>query len=245
MYEAQSKNRMGLLIWMSHPAWPSFVWQTYDYYLEPTASYFASKKAAEPLHIQWNPLSDNVEVVNYSGGSRTGLTATAEVISLDGKVAWTKSATLDSREDSVAAPLKLEFSAGLSAVHFVRLKLVAGAKVISENIYWRGVEQDNFKAIRELPKVKLEVATKADLAGGVWRAAAAIRNPSKTPALMVRVKPVGATSGQRLLPAIISDSYLILMPGESTTVTVEVAETDARGERLAVEVDGFNVTPGR
>ncbi|MBE0657767.1 MAG: discoidin domain-containing protein, partial [Bryobacteraceae bacterium] len=71
MYEAQSKNRMGLLIWMSHPAWPSFVWQTYDYYLEPTASYFASKKAAEPLHIQWNPLSDAVEVVNYSGGNAT------------------------------------------------------------------------------------------------------------------------------------------------------------------------------
>jgi hypothetical protein len=25
MFEAQSRNRMGLLIWMSHPAWPSFV----------------------------------------------------------------------------------------------------------------------------------------------------------------------------------------------------------------------------
>ena len=33
MFEAQSKNRMGLLIWMSHPGWPSFVWQTYDYLL--------------------------------------------------------------------------------------------------------------------------------------------------------------------------------------------------------------------
>jgi hypothetical protein len=31
MYEAQSANRMGLLIWMSHPCWPSMVWQTYDY----------------------------------------------------------------------------------------------------------------------------------------------------------------------------------------------------------------------
>jgi Exo-beta-D-glucosaminidase Ig-fold domain len=29
---------MGLLIWMSHPAWPTMVWQTYDYYLEPTAA---------------------------------------------------------------------------------------------------------------------------------------------------------------------------------------------------------------
>ena len=56
MFEAQGKNRMGLLIWMSHPCWPSFVWQTYDYYFEPTAGYFGAKKASEPLHIQWNPV---------------------------------------------------------------------------------------------------------------------------------------------------------------------------------------------
>ena len=72
MFEAQSKNRMGLLIWMSHSCWPSFVWQTYDYYFEPTAAYFGAKKASEPLHIQWNPATDNVEVVNYSGGDAKG-----------------------------------------------------------------------------------------------------------------------------------------------------------------------------
>ena len=55
--------------------WPSFVWQTYDYYFEPTAAYFGAKKASEPLHIQWNPVTDNVEVVNYSGGDARGLTA--------------------------------------------------------------------------------------------------------------------------------------------------------------------------
>ena len=75
MFEAQSKNRMGLLIWMSHSCWPSFVWQTYDYYFDPTAAYFGAKKASEPLHIQWNPVTDNVEVVNYSAGAAPGLTA--------------------------------------------------------------------------------------------------------------------------------------------------------------------------
>ena len=56
MMEAQSKHRMGVLMWMSHPCWPSFVWQTYDYYLEPTAGYFGAKKGCEPLHVQWNSL---------------------------------------------------------------------------------------------------------------------------------------------------------------------------------------------
>ncbi|HKR28389.1 MAG TPA: hypothetical protein VJS11_13090, partial [Acidobacteriaceae bacterium] len=52
MYEGQSKNRMGLLIWMSHRAWPSILWQTYDYFFDTDAGYFGAKKGAEPLHIQ-------------------------------------------------------------------------------------------------------------------------------------------------------------------------------------------------
>ena len=84
MFEAQSRNRMGLLLWMSHPAWPSFVWQTYDYYFDPTAAYFGSRKGSEPLHVQWNPVTDDVEVVNYSAGAVPGLAARAEVLDLDG-----------------------------------------------------------------------------------------------------------------------------------------------------------------
>ena len=104
MFEAQSKNRMGLLIWMSHSCWPSFVWQTYDYYFEPTAAYFGMKKASEPLHIQWNAATDNIEVVNYSGGNSKGLTATVQVLNMDGAVKWEKTATVDSPEDSVQTP---------------------------------------------------------------------------------------------------------------------------------------------
>ena len=73
MFEGQSKNRLGLLIWMSHPAWPSLLWQTYDYFFDTDAGYYGAKKAAEPLHIQWNAATDAVEVVNYNAGEQTGL----------------------------------------------------------------------------------------------------------------------------------------------------------------------------
>ena len=72
---------------MSHPTWPSFVWQTYDYYFDPTAAYFGAKKASEPLHIQWNPVTDSIEVVNYSGGAAPGLSAKFEVLTMEGKIA--------------------------------------------------------------------------------------------------------------------------------------------------------------
>jgi len=241
MFEAQSKNRMGLLMWMSHPTWPSFVWQTYDYYLEPTAGYFGAKKASEPLHIQWNPVSEGIEVVNYSGGNATGLTASVEILNLDGTVADHGEATLDSPEDSVQAPFTMQYPASVSAVHFLRLKLKKGGEVVSENFYWRGKEPNNFTALRTLPKVTVNASTKAVRNGDTWTLTTELQNSGNAPALMVRVKPVRDKSGDRILPAIFSDNYVALMPGEKRVVTIEVAHADTRGESPRVVVEGFNV----
>jgi len=241
MFEAQSKNRMGLLLWMSHPTWPDFVWQTYDYYLEPTAAYFGSKKASEPLHIQWNPLTDNVEVVNYSAGNVAGLTAQVEILNMDGSKQWEKTASVDSNEDSVVSPIKIEYPDGVTPVHFVRLKLTRGAEPVSENFYWRGMEDNNFRTLRKLPKVRLTAATHSERKGGRWLLTTQLNNASATPVLMVRVKAVREKTGDRILPAIYSDNYVALMPGEKRTIQSELEDADTRGERPRIVVEGFNV----
>ncbi len=241
MFEAQSKHRMGLLIWMSHPTWPSMVWQTYDYYLEPTAAYFGAKHAAEPLHIQWNPVTNQVEVVNYSAGAAPGLTASAEILNLDGAVQWQKSCTLDSAEDSTRSCITLEYPPGLTAVHFIRLRLTRGGQVVSENFYWRGLETGNYQAIRTLPKVRLEAATRAQKQGDRWLLVTQLRNPSAHPALMVRLKAVREKSGDRILPALYSDNYVALMPGERRTIQTRLEDADTRGEAPRIAVEGFNV----
>jgi hypothetical protein len=237
MFEAQSKNRMGLLIWMSHPTWPSFVWQTYDYYLEPTAAYFGAKKACEPLHIQWNPVTDNIEVVNYSGGDARGLTAGVELLNMDGSVKWRKTASLDSSEDSVAAPLHMEYPDGITPVHFIRLKLTRGGAAVSDNFYWRGLEEYNYRALRDLPKTQVPAVTRVERQGGHWLLTTTLHNQSKTPALMVKVKAVREKTGDRILPAIYSDNYIALMPDESRTIRVEVQDADTRGEPPAIVIE--------
>jgi hypothetical protein len=241
MFEAQGKNRMGMLLWMSHPCWPSFVWQTYDYYFDPTAGYFGAKKGSEPLHIQWNPLTDNVEVVNYSGGNAKGMLAKAEVINMDGKVAWSKSVNVDSPEDSVATPIHLDFPDTLTPVHFIRLKLVGGDRAISENFYLRGAEENNFRAIRTLPKATVEAATHVEREGDEWVLTTVLHNASAQPALMVSLKAVRAQSGDRILPALYSDNYIALMPGEGRRIMTRLNDADTRGERPAIVVGGFNV----
>ena len=237
MFEAQSRNRMGLLIWMSHPAWPSFVWQTYDYYLEPTAGYFGAKKACEPLHIQWNPVSDNIEVVNYRGGDARGLTAGVRVLNIDGTVKWERSAPVDSREDSMVSPIHVEYPEGLTPVHFIRLKLTHGSDTVSENFYWRGLEEYNYRALRDLPAAQIPALTAVERQGDRWLLTTTLHNQSKTPALMVKLKAVREKSGDRILPAIYSDNYIPLMPGESRTIRVEVQDADTRGEKPSIVIE--------
>jgi Glycosyl hydrolase 2 galactose-binding domain-like/Exo-beta-D-glucosaminidase Ig-fold domain/Glycosyl hydrolases family 2/NedA-like, galactose-binding domain len=241
MFEAQSKYRMGLLLWMSHPCWPSFVWQTYDYYFEPTAAYYGCKNACEPLHIQWNRYTDAVEVVNYSGGDQSGLRAQVEIFNMDGSRRWTNSTMLDSKEDSTTQCFKLEFPAELSDVHFLRMKLTQGTSTVSTNFYLRSSRVNDFRAIRELEKAQIQTSTSVSQTGDRWLLTTKVKNTSSFPALHVRLKAVREKAGDRILPAIYSDNYVTLMPGEERTITTELNDIDTRGEKPKIVIGGFNV----
>ncbi len=242
LFESRSQNRKGLLMWMSHSCWPSMVWQTYDYYFEPTAAYFAIKKASEPLHIQWNPATDEVEVVNYSAGTHKGLTAKVQVLNMDASVAWEKEATVDSNEDTTDKCIKLEFPENLSKVHFIKMTLVEDGKVISDNFYHRSLEENNYQDLQKLPKVALQSATTVDKnADGTWSAVSVIENKTSTPALMIRLNVVGGKDGQQILPVFYSDNYFSLLPGEKKEVRMNWKDEDARGNEGKVVISGYNV----
>lgn len=242
LFESRSQNRKGLLMWMSHSCWPSMVWQTYDYYFEPTAAYFAIKKASEPLHIQWNPATDEVEVVNYSAGTRKGLTAKVQILNMDGSVAWEKEATVDSNEDTTDKCIKLAFPANLSKVHFIKMVLTENGKVVSDNFYHRSLEENNYQDLRQLAKVALQSTTTVDKhADGTWSAVSVIENKTSTPALMIRLNVVGGKDGQQLLPVFYSDNYFSLLPGEKKEVRMSWKDEDTRGNEGKVLITGYNV----
>lgn len=242
LFESRSKNRMGLLMWMSHSCWPSMVWQTYDYYFEPTAAYFAIKKASEPLHIQWNPASDEVEVVNYSAGQRKNLTAKVQVLNMDATVAWEKEVNIDSDEDTTNKCIKLEFPENISKVHFIKMWLMEDGKVISDNFYHRSLEENNYQDLNKLGKVKLvsEVESSKD-ENGNWTAKVQLENTSNVPALMVRLNVTGDKDGDQFLPVFYSDNYFALLPGEKKSVNIRWKDVDTRGNNPVVNITGFNV----
>ena len=184
LFESRSKHRMGLLMWMSHPCWPSMVWQTYDYYFEPTAAYFGIKKACEPLHIQWNPATDEVEVVNYHAGAHANLTAHAQILNMDASVAWEGEAKVNSQEDTTEKCIQLQFPDNLTKVHFIKLTLKEGDRTVSENFYHRSKEENNYQDLKQLEKVTLQSNLQYEQdANGEWQAVVTVENTTSTPAL--------------------------------------------------------------
>jgi hypothetical protein len=101
----------GIMTWMSNAASPSLIWQTYDYYYDLTGAYWGIKSACEPVHIQWNPVTDAVKVINTTRKDAGPLTAEATVYNLDGKRidAYSMSQTLEALSNAAVYAFTLPF----------------------------------------------------------------------------------------------------------------------------------------
>ena len=117
------------------------------------------------------------------------------------------------------------------------MKLTRGGEAISENFYWRGLEEYNYRALRDLPKVRVEAVTHTERQGSRWMLTTELRNGAKTPALMVKLKAVREKGADRILPAIYSDNYIALMPGELRVIHTELEDRDTRGETPKIVIE--------
>ena len=247
MYEGRNAKLFapstGVMTWMSNPAQPSFVWQIYHHDLEPNSALFAVKKAAEMVHVQLNESNGDVQVINNLPVAMTGRVHLA-IYNLDGSVALQRDFDVSAAASVAAKVGAVEWPAGLSAVHFVKLELRgADGKLASENFYWKALpeHQNDLTALNSLPAVGLEVTVaRRDVAGRSFFDLT-LRNPGRQIALMTHLQLRRKKSGERVLPVYASDNYLSLVGGETKTVTIEVATADLGGEDGLVAVDGWNV----
>ncbi len=231
---------------MSQSAYPSFVWQTYDYYFDTTGSYWGAKTACEPVHIYWNQFDDRIRVVNTSGREAPGLTAEAAIYNADGTQKFTRSAPVSSTSNAVADAFPLTFPEGLSPVHFVKLKLRdAKGAIVSENFYWRGTTDERYAELKNLSPVKLAVSSALRHENGTETMTADITNPagSRTVALAIRPKVVKPGTDEQVLPVFMNDGYFSLLPGETKHLTIQYDRASAGGRDAALAVECWNNAP--
>ncbi|MCL1808993.1 MAG: dockerin type I domain-containing protein [Clostridiales bacterium] len=79
-------QKTGLVNWMLNFARPGMYWQLFDWYMNPIAATYGAAKANEPVHIMYNLYDHDISVINSTLDAYPGLTATASIYSLDGKL---------------------------------------------------------------------------------------------------------------------------------------------------------------
>jgi hypothetical protein len=233
----------GRLLWMTQPSWPSMLWGILSSDYATQASYYGTKKACEPLHVQLDLATNAVEVINTTRAALAGATVEADVYSLEGKVLLHREAKVSAAADDVTEAMRLELAPLLGETTvLVKLALRGGdGKVVSDNLYWRAASDAGYRALDGMAKA--DVAVTAEAAGAAGRAIVVrLKNGGSVAALQVKLTVVDA-GGAEVLPAFYSDNYVSLLPGEAREVRVEVPKVGGVGG-LRVKVRGWNLGDG-
>jgi exo-1,4-beta-D-glucosaminidase len=262
MFEAYGRNKYtatGVIQWMLNNSWPSLIWHLYDYYLVPGGGYFGTKKAMEPVHVQYSYDDNSVAVVNSKYEEFKGLKVTAKIYNLDAAEKGSRDVTMDMASDSSAKAFELPKVAGLSKTYFLKLQLHdAAGKLISDNFYWLSTKADvldwkkkqdtvytpqaefgDLTGLNSLPQVNLTARrVSSDGAEQVT-----LSNSGNAIAFMVHLRVTSGKGGEDVTPIFWQDNYFSLLPGESRTVSAKFDASLLNGKEAVVELDGWNVVP--
>lgn len=273
MYEAFGRNKYeatGVIGWMLNSAWPSLHYHIYDYYLRQGGAYFGTRKANEPLHVQYSYDDRSIVVVNSYYKPFQALKVSAKIFNLDMAEKFSKEAILDVAPDSSTRAFSLPDLKGLSSTYFVSLRLTDSNNVlVSTNFYWLSTRPDildwansvrlrtpskqnaDLTALMQLPKVQLKYSARSEVKGETGITQITVENPTKSVAFFVHLK---VTDGlpeydeeqkfhdPEILPALWDDNYFPLLPGEKRQVSATYATKSLAGKPPEVEITGFNVT---
>lgn len=264
MFEAYARNKYtatGVIQWMLNNAWPSLIWHLYDYYLVPAGGYYGTKKACEPVHVQYSYDNNSVAVINGTYEELKGVQVTAKIYNLDASEKGTKEATLDLGPDSATTAFELPRVEGLSTTYFLRLQLQErGGKLLSDNFYWLSTKADvldwknkqdtvytpqaefgDLTGLATLPEVKLDVTSTSKTEGAKNTTRVTVKNLGNSVAFMVHLRATRNKGGTDITPILWEDNYFSLLPGEQKEVTASYAAATLSGDAAVLEVEGFNI----
>jgi exo-1,4-beta-D-glucosaminidase len=265
MFEAFAGNRYnstGVIQWMLNNAWPSMIWHLYDYYLMPGGGYFGTKKACEPVHVQYSYADKSVLAVNTSQKQLSDLKMTVQVFDLNLAAKFSKVLKLDLPPDGNSAPFMIPQIEGLSDTYFLRLLLEdSSGQTLSSNFYWLSAKDDvldwqkstwyytptssyaDMTQLQKLQPAKLVLSSRTTRKDGEEIAHVRVSNPGRSMAFFVHLQVKQGASERDVLPVIWQDNYFSLLPGESREVTATYRLSDSGKTGALLAVEGWNVSP--
>lgn len=231
----------GVMLWKLNAAFPSVVWQVYDWHLMPNAGYYFMQNACEPVHIQLNLNNLDVLAINRTYKGAGELKAQIDVYDIGTKSLFHDEKSVSLKQTDVRQVTSLaKVLENVNGVSFIVLNLKDGTgKQISHNVYWLARDED-YSSLNGMASadVKVEILKKGrSNTENFWTIR--ITNPAEKIAFFIR--PQLMAGGNEVLPSYWSGSYFTLAPRESTTVTV-TCPADLTGKGPSVlKISGWNV----
>lgn len=232
----------GVMLWKLNAAFPSVVWQVYDWFLQPNAGYYYMQNACEPVHIQLNLDDLKVLVLNRTYRQVPDLVARVDIFSLASKSLFheEKSISLSATDVKETSSLS-SVLASAKGVNFVVLNLKNSAgKVISHNIYWLSGDE-NFKSMNDMQKTSIQAKVISSAKGksdNTWT----IQISNTTDKLAFFIRQQLMVDSEEVLPCFWTCNYFSLAPAETITVTVSCPVTKLNGKIPMIKISGWNVT---
>lgn len=217
-------NASGILLWKSNSSWPSITWQVYDWYLQAHAGYYGAKKASQLVHVQFNRDDNSVSFLNLTSENLLNHTVSATLYNINSKKVWNKNEKLNTGANcTISTDIIVPVS---DQTQFLKLEVKndAGA-IVSENLYWVNTA-NKFQDLNQLPKTALQVETQISQGVESNTYIINVTNSGNAIAFMFNAQISGKDSHQELLPALWSDNYFSLLPGESKTISAEINKVD-------------------
>ena len=261
MFEAYSRNKYnstGVIQWMLNNAWPSMIWHLYDYYLDADAGYFGTKKACEPLHIQYSYDDRSIVVVNSTYDRVADLHASVDVHNVAWKQLYKQDAIVDAGADSsqIAFNIPDSLYAGADRTFFIDLTLTNSAgKVVSRNFYWvpgtlttfdwpktdythtPAARHEDLTELANLPAAKLLAHAEMVKTMRGREVRVELENPSAALAFQVSAA-VRTSNGGLIAPVLWSDNWVEVVPVEKRVLTALLP--DAGADSPVVEIGSWN-----
>ena len=231
----------GIMLWKLNAAFPSVVWQVYDWFLQPNAGYYFMQKACEPVHIQLNLNNNKVLVLNRTYKPVPNLTMQVSLFSLRSKLLFNETATLSMGPSDVKEMTSISSAlADAKEVTMVFMNLRdASGKVLSSNVYWTSLEGD-YKTMSEMPVTQVSVSVlKSETSKSDIKWTLHVTNYSDRIAFFIR--PQLMSAGEEILPTYWSQSYFSLAPGESASLSVACPSAELVNAYPVLRVSGWNV----
>ncbi|HEY2061756.1 MAG TPA: glycoside hydrolase family 2 TIM barrel-domain containing protein [Amycolatopsis sp.] len=237
--------RTGVIMWMTNPAQPSFVWQMYSHDLEAHSSFYAVQHACRRVNVILDSKTFDVVVANHTRAALQG-TVAVTLYGLDGAAFASTSFRVNGAGASghtVIGNVAAQLNTAPGDVAFARLSFTDphGTELV-RNFYWteNPAQAKGFTSLDDMPPAAVSVTATAQHGRDGLELAVAVENVGHALALMVHLQVYNTRTGERILPATFSDNYLNLAGGESAAATVRLGNPP-RADEIGLRVDGWKI----